>query len=519
MTEPASDVKGNLAERRVLVIVAATIAFAAFLLSLLGTIKYGVGLWGDSASYIAGGESIAAGRGYLSYTGEPIVLWPPLFSFLISVPGLAGIPVRVGAQILNAGAFAGAVFLVARLAGSNWKTLIIGGLALTVSESVLYLSRSALTEPLFILLILAYFTMASRYRAKPSPANLLWLTAMASLIPVTRYTGILIFPMILVTVILADIDCRKRRTLHAVSAFAGAVIPLFLVLQRNMTYSANPMGARYPAEHSWQEVLQDLLQSTGEFAAPSSWLGTTIVSFIGAVIIAGLIAGYGRTIAKRNLNPPGGIEPWLYIALYLGLLLYSGIRYAFDGINYRMMAPVLPTLIIVGIASIERFRPRTQTAVLLAVLALYIFPGAVRCTLLTARQMIDGAGGFASRQWRHDPYLVRYVDASEPEGPVYSNVPQAVYLFTGMYCRRSPRSSMYATDTYGTADLRTFNSTVLDNGSVTLVWFEEREIPNVSVWTSNLYTLEQLEAELSFLHWDKEKTLPDGSVYTISAAE
>ena len=93
---------------------AVTLGVLGSLLILLATSRYGVGLSPDSASYIAAARSLLAGRGYLDYNGDPMVLFPPLYPTLIALGSLIWPDPIFVARYVNAASFGLIVFFSSR---------------------------------------------------------------------------------------------------------------------------------------------------------------------------------------------------------------------------------------------------------------------------------------------------------------------------------------------------------------------------------------------------------------------
>lgn len=64
-------------------------ALLGVILILIQTSRFGAGLTYDSIRYISGARNIADGNGYFSYSGQPIALWPPLYSGILAMFYLA----------------------------------------------------------------------------------------------------------------------------------------------------------------------------------------------------------------------------------------------------------------------------------------------------------------------------------------------------------------------------------------------------------------------------------------------
>ena len=58
------------------------------ILSLLSTSLFGSGLSPDSVYYISIARNIAAGNGFVTFMGAPMIEWPPLYPLILAIPGI-----------------------------------------------------------------------------------------------------------------------------------------------------------------------------------------------------------------------------------------------------------------------------------------------------------------------------------------------------------------------------------------------------------------------------------------------
>ena len=138
---------------------------------LLGTHRYGVGVFGDIDHYLATARSLLSGGGYTSYPGTAYTQWPPLHPTLLAAIGLTGIDPQVSVRWVNALAFGLIVFLSGYLflRGTASRALaVVGVLSVLASKPLLDLSVTGMSEPGFIVLGILRAVPA----AFPAPAGL-----------------------------------------------------------------------------------------------------------------------------------------------------------------------------------------------------------------------------------------------------------------------------------------------------------------------------------------------------------
>jgi hypothetical protein len=134
------------------------------MIALWRSTPYGMGLVNDSATYVEGAANLLAGKGYVRISGggeiKPITHFPPLFSFLLAGFGVVGMDLLHAARILITILFGIDILLVGISINKISHSLVfacLGALLLAVSDLHLGVYSFALSEPLFITLMLAAF--------------------------------------------------------------------------------------------------------------------------------------------------------------------------------------------------------------------------------------------------------------------------------------------------------------------------------------------------------------------------
>jgi hypothetical protein len=193
---------------------------------------YGLGLVNDSATYVEGATNLLAGKGYVRISGggeiKPITHFPPLFSILLAGMGFAGMDLLMGARVLITLLFGVDILLVGlsvyRISHSAGFACL-GAILLAVSDLHLGVYSFALSEPLFLTLMLAAFLLLSLTFDHPHWCWPLLTGLLLSLAYLTRYAGVsLIVTSGLVLVLLKPPQLLK----HAGMLLAGALLPILV---------------------------------------------------------------------------------------------------------------------------------------------------------------------------------------------------------------------------------------------------------------------------------------------------
>lgn len=432
------------------------------ILSLLGmtllwrSTPYGLGLVNDSATYFEGASSILAGRGYVRISGggeiKPITHFPPLFSLLLAGIGKAGVDMFQGARILVTVLFGVSILLVGLSIYKISHSLgfaCLGALFLAVSDLHLGVYSFALSEPLFLSILLAAYLSLS---VSLDHSHWMWSALsgfLLSLAYLTRYAGVSLF----ITVILVMILLRPPKTITRIGVMlAGALPPLLFWLVYNLATSGPAsIGNRQLLWHPipirpFFEALKNLLT----WIAPNDLLSATplwgrLFSLLSLLLIAGLIAWLAwmvwqmKNVRKQpkelaKVNPLAFIQA-LHIPIYLGFLVISlTIFDASTPLDDRILSVIyLPEIIIIcsAIAWLwNKLRQRATAlgwALVVLCLALAIFN--VKDGYAAMTQLSLEGQGFTHRGISSSPAI--QVIRQMPPTILYSNKPGAIFLLTG----------------------------------------------------------------------------------------
>jgi len=207
------------------IFVSALILSAGSLLIIAGASSYGVGMTGDSVSYLALARNILNSGNFAGISGEPFVLWPPGYSIslLVGAPFWGSdlvsffLPYNLLAYII----FGLLAFKLLR------KRIEVAGFRLSVfavlmfSPALFRIFSFAFAEVLFLPLSLAFFLLIERFEEKKKhyglytgkPKNFfplierleerrgIWVLILAGVVVIAlsmvKYTGIVFLPVLL----------------------------------------------------------------------------------------------------------------------------------------------------------------------------------------------------------------------------------------------------------------------------------------------------------------------------------
>lgn len=173
----------------------AILSLAGIGLAFLATSRYGAGVAGDSIHYISVGDNLLQGKGFIDYTGGPLIWFPPLMPILLA--GLAWIfrsdafAVGWALNVLLWGVniFLSGLFL-RRIFSEKPIYFYLSTLVVFLSPSALMMHTSFLSDPLFLTFTLLFFIFGERYIQKRDWRSYLVLCVLAGLAPLQRYSGL-----------------------------------------------------------------------------------------------------------------------------------------------------------------------------------------------------------------------------------------------------------------------------------------------------------------------------------------
>ena len=407
-------------------------ALGGGLLSAISIAEFGPGASPDSASYIAGARNLALGDGYLGLGGDPIVVFPPGLSFVLSIGVRLGVDAPVVAGWANVLFAAGASFVAGLVIVRNVKSDRVRWLSLALlvfSVPMLTVSMMVWSETLFIFLTILSLILLAR-----SPGSGRLLTAagvLAGFAFTTRYIGITVVLSGLLWIWFRGERGRVRSSLWY-GGSAGAIILGLLI--RNYLVAGSLSGNLPGAANSLLTNLKVLVASMERWFLPD-----TVPLTLGVFILAP-IGGYllWRVFKNRvwfSMGATVGLFS-LFTAVYVTTLLSLELIVNIDPPTIRFLSPIYLPMVVVGSAAVDTIwrsesQPGHRSAALAAAALLAL--GAVLTTGNIVRaNLASGPGGYLSPRWENSE-MVAHVKAhsgawQKDYERVFSNDPWVTYL-------------------------------------------------------------------------------------------
>jgi len=374
-----------------------------------------VGVNYDDGIYALLARALAEGDGYrLTFlpTNLPAIKYPPVYPLSL-VPfwlltssaeaALFGMKVANGVYIgLAAGLFAFLLTDLRILPVALAAALALVGFA---SGSMMLVTASVLSEPLYLVLLFAALWSADTIPLNPSVRRLLVAGLVVGLVVLTRTVGIALF--VAVTIGLWS-RCGRRPALIAALGAAILVVPwlLFTLVNARLIpdvlvprygsyvqlYLANVTDSPWAALDIFATNVGAILQTLG--VKLTSGFGPLASSLSGMLFVALALLGSFRVF---RIGPATAVYPWMYLAL-ISVWSFPPFRFVF------ILVPLLLALAAVGTLGLaERVAsglarghgsPTRAALIRYAVLgvALLVFASlAYRETRAVSRRVWDGA--------------------------------------------------------------------------------------------------------------------------------
>ncbi len=427
------------------------LALAGFSSVLLITSRFGPGLSPDSAYYLSAARSFAAGRGIVTFEGEPMVSWPPLFSVLLATGSIFGADPLPFARFLNAATFGTAILLGGFLLARALRSLTVAVAAafgIAVSP-LLPVSLRVWSEPVFAVLTLVLAVCLARFLRSGARAALAACCIVSALTCLQRYIGVaFILPVFaLISFFPATIPWQRR--LRRAGLFVScALTPLCVWVARNYVLTQTLTGLGLGRSVNLTAFLSNfvaLFSGVAEVLLPVIPTASGLWVLFPVLLAAAAFSSVRDVVREpeaRSVVLLTGTGLTLGYLLSLALLLTPDYH---DSIS-RLLTPIAPLLLLVVVVCLERgairlLRRYPKRAVSLVVFVIVIVGFSLRLVHLipACRDWYDnGNGVYDGVEWRNSR-LLDWLRANPLEGSLYSNDPAAIYLLTGMSARMSPR--------------------------------------------------------------------------------
>ena len=413
---------------------------------------FGLGLNDDSVAYIAGARSILSGNGYreawLASNG-PVTHFPPGYPVALAVIGtLTGLDPLRGARALAGLLFGFNIALTGWLGFRMTERRALGLLAAALtllSGSLLQIHARAMSEPLYLALMLIAFVLLEAYFQHPRTRTLVLLGTVLGWAYLARYAALALIATLLAVLLVLHRDWRAR-VKSALILIASSSPWMFLWSIRNrmvggsftnrvlgwhpITFENWELGVSTFAEFflpvpRWRKSLTEI---------PGLFEGFTLL--VGAFLLTWVLyEGLPRLLrpVRKGLPPVLPFANALYVIVYMLVLVAT--MTLFDPatrFQVRILSPVYISIILLTL-TLGVWLWKKPGAVVKPLLVLSVV-GMVGMSAFGQNRTVEnlrrGGGGFADKRWTEDEAMLALKSLPE-DVLVLSNEPGLVYLYAG----------------------------------------------------------------------------------------
>jgi hypothetical protein len=413
---------------------------------------FGLGINDDSIAYIAGARSILSGNGYRAAwlaTNSPVTHFPPGFPFMLAIIGYITDldPIR-GARALNGLVFGINIALTGylgyRMSRSHGAGILAAALTL-LSSSLLHIHARAMSEPLYLALMLLVFILLDAYFQRPLARRLILMGVVLGFAYLTRYAALALLATIVAAVLVLHANWRKR--IASASILGLSTLPWVLAWSIRNRIVGGSFTNRVLGWHPITSENWGLGVSTvAEFFVPvNPWrkeLANIPGFFEGLLLVGGffllfwvLYQGLPCLLrpARQAMPPVLPFTQGLYVIGYLLALVTT--MTLFDPatrFQVRILSPIYLSLILLfvslGYWQWKRVA-KVGKSVLILIVAGYLGMFAYGQSRTVQNLQLGGAG-FANGKWS-DLEAIAYLNDLSEDVLILSNEPGVVYLYTG----------------------------------------------------------------------------------------
>ena len=427
----------------------------------------GLGINDDSIAYIAGARSIMAGNGYreawLASNG-PVTHFPPGFPAVLAFIGFVTDldPVR-GARALNGLLFGLNIALTGwvgwRMTGSRNAGIIVAALTL-LNSSLLYIHTRAMSEPLYIFLMLLSFILLDYYFERSKNYYLVALGFVLGWAYLARYAALSLLATVIAVLFILHENWRER--LRSVTPLALSAFPWILAWSLRNRVVGGSFTNRVLGWHPIKPDNWDLgVKTFAEFLTPLRSVRRVLKQIPASFEIILLLIGLSLLVwvlykgwpyffrPARSARPD--VLPFtnaLYVIAYMSVLLLT--MTLFDPatkFQVRILSPIFISLLLL-LTALGAWLWQRRNAVwkwLIAIGAVGLLGMFAYSQVLAVQEFRLGGDAFAGEKWSASEAIAA-LEQIPPDVLILSNEPGVVYLYTGRPSSVLPKTEPGITD-------------------------------------------------------------------------
>ncbi len=411
---------------------------------------WGIGVGYDSVFYLSAADNFLNGSGLSRFDGYgnviPLTHFPPLYPLILAAFSfITGAPTDIIARWLSVVFFAVNIYLMGWLVYRYTSSMLAGALislAALASPILVDVHLMAMTEPLFIILMMLTLHWLQKYIETKS--NSYWVLAgiVAALSYLTRYVGLTLVATGGLLILVWGRQPFWRRVKNAFLFGVIGVAPILVWYGRNLRV-AGTVSNRTILFHppSMQKIIGGISTiSQWFFPGVHSGQWRTVGLALGLLIFLALVLFWMLHLRKLVSDQAAVTAARfaailvLYLTIYVAMLLASLTLFdASTRLNDRILSPVYVLLILVIVVMVWQLSAKPSWKILrysfIGVLLLWIGASAVNTNQIFSEMRINGKG-FNARVWQGSETIAS-IDNLPPQALIFSNEAFPIYYLSG----------------------------------------------------------------------------------------
>jgi len=442
-----------------------------FLIAFIGgylvfrSMTWGPWAFSDSSAYVSAARNFASGNGFVVYqsTGEVKILkeFPPFFPVLLSIFGGNKLDYINTLRWWNIFLFSSSTLFISLniyTATRKHYLSIMAALFFISSPQIIVTFTSAMSEPLFLFLLLLSLFLYQLMLQKGNKLLQFTFLIISSLLPITRYAGILFVGLFGVGLFIFSQNIRViKRIRNTVLYYIFTFLPVGLWVFSLFNQSNVVGGKRFSLNiNIFQNIAISIFEESKVMKFWIPYVESTIKQFISS----------DRTteLYKKQFF-------FLIILLIFGYVLFIGLTHSITipqiDIIDRMMIPIYPLCIFVFFLSVDALIDKIGQENLLIIFIVTLSFLGLRYNFLRTNSYInnmeENGHGFTARAYQQSG-LIKEIQKLSLDQEIISNSSGFVLFYTNRYPMQVDNFPNYAYgsgNSYGEKSFREKNAALI----------------------------------------------------------
>ena len=459
-----------------------------------GYFAYQAMTWGpwaysDSSAYVSAARNFALGNGLniVKSTGgiDAITEFPPLFSIVLSIFGGNRFDYLNTIRWWNIFLFSSSIFLFSQIifhGTGNHYFSVFASMLFVISPQIMRTYTSAMSEPLFLFLILLLLFLYQLIIMKRSYILYPLFFFLSSLLPITRYAGMLFVGIFGIGLfIVAKQNSLLLRIRNFIIYYLVAFLPIgfwgFLLIKKFNQFGGKYFSFKWGVfESIGKSILEEIQVIKLWIPYVDIYQGTIRAAFFTTIGFTILFALFGWVIkqlfiSKKEISPNKKYFLILIVLLIIGYISFIGLTHSITipqiDIIDRMMVPIYPLLLICIFLFLDIILVRDRTSLYLSLITFIIASIGIRYNAIRSYSFINSmktdGEGFTARAYQQSG-IIDAIRSINPKAEMISNSSGFVLFYTDRYpiqVNNFPYNTFGIGDSYGEKSFREKNAALI----------------------------------------------------------